>query len=66
MRAKLWLFVFRARVRWSMFRELWALRQTGRSVLIGEYLFNPGALRNRYAKEARFQHELCRRWQSDE
>lgn len=47
----------------GMFRELWGVVPAEyRMTLIGEFMFNPRAIQNRYREEQKFRSNLDRRW----
>ncbi len=47
----------------GMLRELWSVTSSDcKSALIGEFIFNPNALKNRYYQEKHFQSSLKNRW----
>ena len=47
----------------SMLRELWKTTPSDcRASLVGEFIFNPGALKNRYYQEKYFQDSLKDHW----
>ncbi|MEA3463897.1 MAG: hypothetical protein U9R14_02380 [Patescibacteria group bacterium] len=47
----------------GMLRELWGVTPSDcRAAIIGEFIFNPNALKNRYYQEKHFQSNLKNRW----
>jgi hypothetical protein len=46
-----------------MLRELWSVTPSDcRAALIGEFIFNPNALKARYFEEINYQRNLRSRW----
>lgn len=51
------------REQWKMFRELWkSVPADCRGALVGELIFNPNALQQRYDEELSFRERMSGRW----